>query len=93
MSATMVDAAEIERLLSVRRRLAVAAKEWLRRHARSFLVLAPILVVVGVVRGVGMSTFPRYLDDPGTYLSQAWSVEYLGTLSPYSYFYDHAPAG
>ena len=38
-------------------------------------------------------TFPRYVDDPGTYLSQAWSVQYEHTLSPYSYFYDHAPAG
>ena len=41
----------------------------------------------------GMDNFPRWVDDPGTYLSQAWSVQYEQTLSPYSYFYDHAPAG
>ena len=35
---------------------------------------------------------PRWVDDPGTYLSQAWSVQYEHNLSPYSYFYDHAPS-
>jgi len=40
-----------------------------------------------------MSTFPRWVDDPGTYLSQAWSLQYEHGLSPYSYTYDHAPAG
>ena len=59
----------------------------------ALIVLAPVLLVVGLVRGVGMSTFPRYVDDPGTYLSQPWSLQYEGALSPYSYFYDHAPAG
>lgn len=93
MSVSTLEIADVRKLLSVRRRVVVAGQEWLRRHARSLAVLTPILVVVGIVRGVGMSTFPRYVDDPGTYLSQAWSVQYEGTLSPYSYFYDHAPAG
>ncbi|GAA1873581.1 ArnT family glycosyltransferase [Asanoa iriomotensis] len=84
---------DVRQLLSVRRRLLIGAQEWLRRHAHTLTVLAPILVVTALVRGIGMSTFPRYVDDPGTYLSQAWSLQYEGTLSPYSYFYDHAPAG
>ena len=40
-----------------------------------------------------MAGYPRWVDDPGTYLSQAWSFQYERALSPYSYFYDHAPAG
>ena len=46
-----------------------------------------------VVHAWGMDNFPRWVDDPGTYLSQAWSVQYEHNLSPYSYFYDHAPGG
>ncbi|MEV0715282.1 hypothetical protein [Asanoa sp. NPDC050611] len=84
---------DVRHLLSVRRRVLIGAQEWLRRHARTLALLVPVLVATGLVRGIGMSTFPRYVDDPGTYLSQAWSLQYEGTLSPYSYFYDHAPAG
>jgi Dolichyl-phosphate-mannose-protein mannosyltransferase len=62
-------------------------------HRRSLCWLAGLLVVAGVVHAWGMYTFPRWVDDPGTYLSQAWAVQYEGRLSPYSYFYDHAPAG
>lgn len=93
MSMTTLELTDLARLLSVRRRCTIAAQEWLRRHARSLTILLPAVTLVGVVRAVGMSTFPRYVDDPGTYLSQAWSLQYLGTLSPYSYFYDHAPGG
>ena len=93
MTAATLAPSDVRRLLSVRRRLAVSGQAWLLRHWRSLAVLGPILVLVGLVRGIGMSTFPRYVDDPGTYLSQAWSLQYEGTLSPYSYFYDHAPAG
>ena len=57
------------------------------------LWLLPVLVVGAVVHAWGMDNFPRWVDDPGTYLSQAWSVQYEHNLSPYSYFYDHAPAG
>ncbi|GLZ28253.1 hypothetical protein Lesp02_04430 [Lentzea sp. NBRC 105346] len=80
-------------MLSVRRRLVASAREWLRRHRGDLAVLLPVLLAAGLVHAIGMSAFPRYVDDPGTYLSQAWSVRYQGTLSPYSYFYDHAPGG
>ena len=40
-----------------------------------------------------MANAPRYTDDPGTYLAQAWSLQYEQTLAPYAYFYDHPPAG
>jgi Dolichyl-phosphate-mannose-protein mannosyltransferase len=63
----------------------------LRRRGLAWLT--PVLVIGAVVHAWGMFTFPGWVDDPGTYLSQAWSVVYEGNLSPYSYFYDHAPAG
>ena len=93
MTVTILDTADVRKLLSVRRQAVIALQEWFRRHAYSLAAVVPILALVGTVRGVGMSTYPRYVDDPGTYLSQAWSIRYEGTLSPYSYFYDHAPAG
>ena len=69
------------------------AQAWIGRHLISLVIVLPLLVVVGAVHGIGMGTFPRLVDDPGTYLSQAWSLQYEHRLSPYSYFYDHAPAG
>jgi endo-1,4-beta-D-glucanase Y/4-amino-4-deoxy-L-arabinose transferase-like glycosyltransferase len=32
-------------------------------------------------------------DDEGIYMAQAWAVLREGTLTPYTYWYDHAPAG
>ena len=78
---------------SLRRKVALAVASWVRRHATSIAVLVPILAAVAAVHAIGMSTFPRWVDDPGTYLSQAWSFQYEHALSPYSYTYDHAPAG
>jgi len=79
--------------LSLRRQVRIEAAEWCRRHAASMCLLVPLLVLVGVIHAVGMWSFPRWVDDPGTYLSQAWSFQYEHALSPYSYIYDHAPAG
>lgn len=84
---------EIRTRASASHRLLSALRSWPARHRRSLLVLAPLLVVAGMVHAWGMETYPRWVDDPGTYLSQAWSLRYEGALSPYSYFYDHAPAG
>ena len=79
--------------LSLRRRLRSATRIWFARHLVSLSIMLPVLILAGTVHGIGMSTFPNYVDDPGTYLSQAWSLQYEHRLSPYSYFYDHAPAG
>ncbi|MFR9776356.1 glycosyltransferase family 39 protein [Micromonospora sp. MS34] len=87
------DVADVDRALPAHRRALIALQVWTARHARSIALLVPLLVLVGAVHAVGMSTFPGYVDDPGTYLSQAWSLRYEGQLSPYSYFYDHAPGG
>ena len=32
-------------------------------------------------------------DDEGTYVSQAWAVDNMHALAPYTYWYDHPPLG
>jgi hypothetical protein len=88
-SVELPDLTDIREGLSLRRQLRITAGEWWRRHAAS----ACLLVLAGSVHAIGMWSFPRWVDDPGTYLSQAWSFQYRQALSPYSYIYDHAPAG
>jgi hypothetical protein len=92
-SVELPDLTDIREGLSLRRQLRIEAAEWCRRHAASMCLLVPLLTLVGVVHAIGMWSFPRWVDDPGTYLSQAWSFQYEHALSPYSYIYDHAPAG
>ena len=79
--------------LDARIRPAGRLRAWWLRHRRTLTYLAPVLLVTGLVHATGMRTYPRWVDDPGTYLSQAWAFAYEGTLSPYSYFYDHTPLG
>ena len=70
-----------------------------RRHARAVspirerVVVGLGLLVVGVVHSLNLAGWPRYWDDEGTYYSQTWSVQHLGSLSPYTYWYDHPPVG
>jgi Dolichyl-phosphate-mannose-protein mannosyltransferase len=92
-SVELPDLTDIREGLSLRRQARIVAGERVRRHAASACLLVPLLVLVGAVHAVGMWGFPRWVDDPGTYLSQAWSLQYRQALSPYSYIYDHAPAG
>jgi 4-amino-4-deoxy-L-arabinose transferase-like glycosyltransferase len=56
------------------------------------LVLA-LLAAVLVSHSLNMFKYPLYLGDEGIYLEQAWAVLREGRLSPYTYFYDHAPGG
>ncbi|MGI5835061.1 MAG: ArnT family glycosyltransferase [Chloroflexota bacterium] len=52
------------------------------------------LLIVGLIsHSVNMFGYPLYLGDEGIYMEQAWAVLRLGKLAPYTYFYDHAPAG
>jgi cellulose synthase/poly-beta-1,6-N-acetylglucosamine synthase-like glycosyltransferase len=51
-------------------------------------------VVFGaVLAAVNLAQFPAFFDDEGTYYSQAWAIQALGQLSPYTYWYDHPPLG
>ncbi len=54
------------------------------------------LVVVGLVaHSFNMLDYPSFTfkDDEGIYAAQSWAVLREGHLTPYTYFYDHAPAG
>lgn len=56
-------------------------------------MLALGLLAVTLAHSVNLAGWPRYFDDEGTYYSQAWAVQNLGALAPYTYWYDHPPVG
>jgi 4-amino-4-deoxy-L-arabinose transferase-like glycosyltransferase len=51
------------------------------------------VLLAAITHAFNMFHYPLYLGDEGIYLEQAWAVLRLGQLAPYTYFYDHAPAG
>lgn len=57
------------------------------------LIIIILLAASGLAHGYNMFNFPYYENDEGTYLSQAWSLLKKGELAPYTYWYDHTPAG
>ena len=59
--------------------------------SRTLLIIS--LVSGLVTHGYNLSHYPLWLTDEGIYTQQAWSLINEGRLSPYTYFYDHAPAG
>jgi len=64
------------------------ARAWAEEYGLTLVVL-----VAFVSHFVNLFNYPLYLGDEGIYLEQAWAVLREGQLAPYSYFYDHAPAG
>jgi Dolichyl-phosphate-mannose-protein mannosyltransferase len=69
-------------------------RQWLRTHWLSLLIVTALLLVVGLVHAIGYDRFPgRATDDEGTYVSQAWAVQYWHALAHYTYWYDHPPVG
>src|SRR5438105_12703585 len=57
------------------------------------LLLVVSLATGGVTHGYNLFNYPLYVTDEGIYIQQAWAVLRENRLSPYTYFYDHAPAG
>src|SRR5947209_5943382 len=57
------------------------------------LLLPLVLVVTFVSHAINMFAYPLYLGDEGIYMEQAWAVLKGIGLTPYTYTYDHAPAG
>ncbi len=51
------------------------------------------LITAAISHGYHLFLYPLYITDEGIYMQQAWSVLRQGRLSPYTYSYDHAPAG
>ena len=73
------------------RRPGLPGRLW--RHRTSIVLLLGLLVVVGVVHATGMARAPQRVDDEGTYVAQAWTVQHWRTLGHYTYWYDHPPLG
>ncbi|HSX09990.1 MAG TPA: glycosyl hydrolase family 8 [Candidatus Saccharimonadales bacterium] len=63
------------------------------KNNSTLLVLISLLIVSFVSHAFNMFHFPYYENDEGTYMSQAWSLLKFGQMQPYTYWYDHAPAG
>lgn len=55
--------------------------------------LTAMVLLAVITHAINMFHYPLYLGDEGIYLEQAWSVLTEGRLAPYTYIYDHAPAG
>jgi hypothetical protein len=64
---------------------------WRTHVDRLLLVLS--LLTGAITHGYNLFNYPLYVTDEGIYIQQAWSVLREAQLSPYTYFYDHAPAG
>ncbi|MCL4552474.1 MAG: glycosyltransferase family 39 protein, partial [Candidatus Marsarchaeota archaeon] len=71
-------------------RAVVQAKElfWKSRY----FTLA-VLAIAFFVHSYNMFGYPLFLGDEGIYTEQAWAVLRMGTLAPYTYWYDHTPVG
>lgn len=67
--------------------------EWARANQRDLVALAATLVPLTTVHAWGMARFPAFFDDEGAYVSQAFAVDKLHALAPYTYWYDHPPLG
>ena len=57
------------------------------------VLLLVSLLTGAIAHGYHLFLYPLYITDEGIYMEQAWSVLREGQLSPYTYVYDHAPAG
>jgi 4-amino-4-deoxy-L-arabinose transferase-like glycosyltransferase len=70
------------------------ANRWASRWAVLGNIPLVLSLVVGAIsHGYYLFQYPLYITDEGIYVQQAWSVINEARLSPYTYFYDHAPAG
>lgn len=65
---------------------------FLKKQKKHLLVYLVVLTVI-ISHSFNMFGYPYYENDEGVYMSQAWSVVTQHKLSPYTYWYDHAPAG
>ncbi|HSH56114.1 MAG TPA: phospholipid carrier-dependent glycosyltransferase [Candidatus Limnocylindrales bacterium] len=75
-------------MVSIRRFL-----EWVRQHKADVAALVVLLLVAGSVSAINMTGYPERFEDEGTYVSQAWAIMERGTLTHYTYWYDHPPLG
>src|SRR5216684_1499506 len=83
----------VESLPLARTRPREPAVAGLRRMELAQVLLPLLLVVTFISHAYHMFFYPLYLGDEGIYMEQAWAVLQGKSLTPYTYFYDHAPAG
>jgi 4-amino-4-deoxy-L-arabinose transferase-like glycosyltransferase len=57
------------------------------------ILLLVSLICGAVTHGYHLFQYPLYITDEGIYMERAWAILREGRLSPYTYNYDHAPAG
>ncbi|MBV9131547.1 MAG: glycosyltransferase family 39 protein, partial [Chloroflexi bacterium] len=57
------------------------------------ILLLASVAAGALTHGYNLFNYPLYITDEGIYIQQAWAVLREDRLSPYTYFYDHAPAG
>lgn len=62
-------------------------------HIAERLALVIALVSGAITHGYHLFQYPLYITDEGVYMQRAWAVIRENALSPYTYNYDHAPAG
>ena len=65
----------------------------IKEYKKELAIIVVLLLISGIAHGYNMFHFPYYENDEGAYMSQAWSLLTQGRLAPYTYWYDHAPAG
>ena len=70
-----------------------AARLPARRDLAAKVLLIVACVSGAITHGYHTFTYPLYITDEGIYMERAWAVLRVGALSPYTYTYDHAPAG
>ncbi len=70
-----------------------AARASTRSVGLERVLLLVALLTGAISHGYHLFLYPLYITDEGIYMEQAWSVLREARLSPYTYFYDHAPAG
>lgn len=65
----------------------------LGRNKLDVIIVLVLLAISGTVSAVNMTGYPQRFEDEGTYVSQAWAIKERGTLTHYTYWYDHPPVG
>ena len=70
-----------------------AARAVTRQSTAHRVLLWAAVISGALTHGWHLFMYPLAITDEGIYMEQAWSVLREGRLSPYTYFYDHAPAG
>ena len=55
---------------------------WVSARRADLVVLAAVVTPVAIAHAWGMTRYPAFFDDEGTYVSQAYAVDKLHTLAP-----------